>query len=179
MITERILDQAIAAASSGMRYDQSKWRRCILGIARHIAGMPTPDIGPQPGEIEDTPRAQRIAKLMFCKSPDILKVMKAVQKDGRIDLSGADLSGVELRGANLSGANLSRANLSQSYLVGVVFEGANLSRADLSNTNLSGACFVGANLKSADLRGAICYRADFSNATLTDAVFDTQAEFTK
>ena len=106
MITEKHIDEAIKVAKAGgtteHRYDQRRWcgtACCVLGHARIIAGLPERDEGPTPNEIEDTPRAQRIAQLMLCPSPTILRVMEAVQADGRIVLAGADLRDADLRGA--------------------------------------------------------------------------------
>src|SRR5579885_3197225 len=161
MITEAILDQAIEAAERGLL---NCWcgcgtACCVLGFARHLAGLPERRGGPQPGEIEDTPRAQTIARLMCCGSPDILRVMRAVRPDGSIHLAGANLAGVDLGWANLSNADLSGADLSNADLALAYLRGANLSAAKLSGANLSGAKLSaaklsGANLSNADLAGA-------------------------
>ena len=151
-ITEKHLDAALAICEKGGRgevgYNQASWGQpdcgtamCVLGWAREEAGSPIVNHGPRVGEIESTPRARRIAQLLYCPSPDILRVMRAVGADGSIGLSGADLRGADLSEANLSGANLSGANLS-----GADLSGANLSRANLYGANLSGADLYGANL---------------------------------
>jgi len=69
-----------------------------------------------------------------------------IERQWRIDLSGADLSGANLSGAYLSGANLSGANLGGANL-----RGANLSGANLSEANLSEAYLREANLREAAL----------------------------
>ena len=161
-ITEAHIDEALAICEAGGRdgigYDQARWTgecgtaMCVLGWARLVAGAPAVDAGPSDDEIEDTPRAQTIARLMGCPSHHILKVMRAVTKEGLIDLSGADLSGADLSGANLFGTTLHGADL----------HGANLSGANLFGTNLHGA-----NLRYADLSGA-----DLRYADLTGAIRD-------
>src|SRR5579885_1958403 len=145
MITEAILDQAIEAAERGhlddMTYDQSEWcgtACCVLGFARHLAGLPESRGGPQPGEIEDTPRAQTIARLMCCGSPDILRVMRAVRPDGSIHLAGANLAGVDLGWSDLAETDLRWAKLAGADLRLANLAGADLRLANLAAANLSG-----------------------------------------
>ena len=81
----------------------------MLGQARLLAGIPEINDGVQEGEIENTPRAQRIARLMNCSNRDILKIMRAVNSEGNINLRVADLQGAHLEGADLEGADLREA----------------------------------------------------------------------
>ena len=174
LITEEIIDQAIAAAETGhingLTYKQSSWGSecetacCVLGFARHIAGLPLRQAGPQDDEFADTPRIRAIRQLMSSPTPAILAVMKRVTADGKIDLRGADLRGAglrgaglrdaDLRGADLRGAHLSDAHLSGADLRGADLRGADLSDADLRGADLSDAHLSGADLNGADLRGA-------------------------
>ena len=72
VITEAHIDEARAICEAGGKdgigYDQSEWScgttMCVLGWARRVAGAGGNYTGPEPGEIEDTPRAQTIARLM-------------------------------------------------------------------------------------------------------------------
>ena len=174
LITEEIIDQAIAAAETGhingLTYKQSSWGSecetacCVLGFARHIAGLPLRQAGPQDDEFADTPRIRAIRQLMSSPTPAILAVMKRVTADGKIDLRGADLRGAglrgaglrdaDLRGADLRGAHLSDAHLSGADLRGADLRGADLSDADLRGADLRDAHLSGADLSGADLRGA-------------------------
>ena len=143
LITEAVLDEAIEAAEAGhingLTYDQSSWcgtACCVLGFARHIAGLPEQNIGPQDSEFSKSPKISTLKKLMKCSSPDILRVMKSVTGDGKINLSDAVLSGAVLRDADLSGADLRDA-----VLRGVVLRGADLRDADLSSAVLRGTVY--------------------------------------
>ena len=163
LITEAVLDEAIEAAEAGhingLTYDQSSWcgtACCVLGFARHIAGLPEQNIGPQDSEFSKSPKISTLKKLMKCSSPDILRVMKSVTGDGKINLSVAVLSGAVLSGAILSGTDLS---------------GADLRGADLSSAVLSGAILSGADLRDADLRNAVLSGTDLRDADLSDAVY--------
>ena len=168
LITEEIIDQAIAAAETGhingLTYKQSSWGSecetacCVLGFARHIAGLPLRQAGPQDDEFADTPRIRAIRQLMSSPTPAILAVMKRVTADGKIDLRGADLRGAGLRDAGLRGADLRDADL----------RGADLSDADLSAADLRDADLRGADLSDADLRGADL-SAHLSGADLSGA----------
>ena len=188
LITEAVLDEAIEAAEAGhingLTYDQSSWcgtACCVLGFARHIAGLPEQNIGPQDSEFSKSPKISTLKKLMKCSSPDILRVMKSVTGDGKINLSDAVLSGADLRDADLSGADLRDA-----VLRGVVLRGADLRDADLSSAVLSGAILRGADLSDADLsgavlrgvvlrgvvlRGTVLSGTDLRDADLSDAVY--------
>jgi uncharacterized protein YjbI with pentapeptide repeats len=123
MITEAILDQAIEAAEAGhlngLTYNQSNWcgtACCVLGFARHIAGIEEIDAGPQEGEIENTPRARAIERLMRCGSPWILRIMRRVDAQGKIDLRDAYLSDAYLSGADLSGAEQNEKRVTEEWL---------------------------------------------------------------
>jgi len=178
LITEEIIDQAIAAAEAGhingLTYKQSSWGSecetacCVLGFARHIAGLPLRQAGPQDDEFADTPRIRAIRQLMSSPTPAILAVMKRVTADGKIDLRGADL-----RGADLSDADLRDADLRDADLRGADLSGAHLSdadlRADLRGATMRKADLSGADLSGADLRGADLSDADLSDADLSDA----------
>jgi len=178
LITEEIIDQAIAAAETGhingLTYKQSSWGSecetacCVLGFARHIAGLPLRQAGPQDDEFADTPRIRAIRQLMSSPTPAILAVMKRVTADGKIDLRGADL-----RGADLSDADLRDADLRDADLRGADLSGAHLSdadlRADLRGATMRKADLSGADLSGADLRGADLSDADLSDADLSDA----------
>jgi hypothetical protein len=125
LITEEIVDQAIAAAKAGhlngLEYSQRAWcgtSCCVLGFARHIAGLPEFNGGPLDEEFASSARLVTIRRLMRCGSPDILRIMENVQPDGKIILARADLSGADLRGADLGWANLSVADLSGARLSG-------------------------------------------------------------
>ena len=105
LITEAVLDEAIEAAEAGhingLTYDQSSWcgtACCVLGFARHIAGLPEQYIGPQDSEFSESPKISTLRKLMGCSSPDILRVMKSVTEDGKINLKNAEISYVDLNG---------------------------------------------------------------------------------
>jgi hypothetical protein len=111
LITEEIIDQAIAAAKAGhlngLEYSQRAWcgtSCCVLGFARHIAGLPELNEGPRDEEFASSARLSTIRRLMHCCSPDILRIMKNVQLDGKIILAGADLSGADLSEADLDRA---------------------------------------------------------------------------
>ena len=155
LITEEIIDKAIAAAEeghiNGLTYNQSSWcgtACCVLGFARHIAGLPEKNDGPQDEEFMDSPRIMAIRQLMRSPTPAILGIMRKVSAEGKIDLRGADLRGADLRGADLRRADLTDANLTDADL-----RGAYLRGADLTGANLTGA-----DLRGADLRDA--YRWD-------------------
>ena len=172
VITEAHLDQAITWAEAGGNgehaYDQSSWcgtACCVLGFARLAAGVKEVNMGPRSGEIENTPRAETISRLMSCSSKDILRVMSTVQPDGTINLHGADLTCANLTSANLRGAVLTDANLRGADLIGADLTGANLIGADLTDANLTGANLTSANLIGADLTGA-----DLTGAVLRGAV---------
>jgi hypothetical protein len=163
VITEAHIDQAITWAEAGGNgehaYDQSSWcgtACCVLGFARLAAGVKEVNMGPRSGEIENTPRAETISRLMNCSSKDILRVMSTVQPDGTINLRGADLTGAVLRGAVLRGAVLTDANL--------------------TDANLRGAVLTDANLRGADLTGAVLRGAVLRGAVLTDAVLPDGSE---
>ena len=105
LITEAVLDEAIEAAEAGhingLTYDQSSWcgtACCVLGFARHIAGLPEQNIGPQDSEFSKSPKISTLKKLMKCSSPDILRVMKSVTEDGKINLKNAEISYVDRNG---------------------------------------------------------------------------------
>ena len=192
LITEEIIDQAIAAAEAGhingLTYNQSSWcgtACCVLGFARHIAGLPSRGTGPLDEEFAKSRRITTLRSLMRCPSPAILAIMRKVGTDGKIDLSGAvlrgadlrraDLLGGDLRGADLRGANLSCAVLRGAVLLDAVLRGANLSDANLSGAVLRGAVLrravlLGADLLNADLRGANLSGAVLSGAVLRGAV---------
>ena len=188
LITEAVLDEAIEAAEAGhingLTYDQSSWcgtACCVLGFARHIAGLPEQNIGPQDSEFSESPKISTLKKLMKCSSPDILRVMKSVTGDGKINLSDAVLSGAVLRDADLSGADLRDAVLrgvvlrgavlSGAILSGAVLSGAILSGADLSDADLSGAVLRGVVLRGVVLRGTVLSGTDLRDADLSDAVY--------
>ena len=179
LITEEIIDQAIAAAETGhingLTYKQSSWGSecetacCVLGFARHIAGLPLRQAGPQDDEFADTPRIRAIRQLMSSPTPAILAVMKRVTADGKIDLRGADLRGAGLRDADLRGADLRDADLRGADLSDADLSAADLRDADLRGADLSDAHLSGADLRGADLRGADLSDADLRGADLSDA----------
>jgi uncharacterized protein YjbI with pentapeptide repeats len=175
-ITEQHIDKAIELAEAGgglgYTYDQSEWcgtSCCVMGFARIVAGVPEIPEGPRAGEIENTPRAQTLARLMGCGASGILLVMRGVKADGSIDLSGADLSNADLRDADLSDASLRGADLRYADLRGVNLRGADLRGAHLSGADLSGAHLRGADLSGAHLRGVNLSDADLRGADLSDA----------
>ena len=178
LITEAVLDEAIEAAEAGhingLTYDQSSWcgtACCVLGFARHIAGLPEQNIGPQDSEFSKSPKISTLKKLMKCSSPDILRVMKSVTGDGKINLSDAVLSGAVLSGAILSGTDLSGADLRGADLSSAVLSGAILSGADLSDADLRNAVLSGTDLRDAVLRGTDLRDADLSSAVLRGTVY--------
>ena len=183
LITEAVLDEAIEAAEAGhingLTYDQSSWcgtACCVLGFARHIAGLPEQNIGPQDSEFSESPKISTLRKLMKCSSPDILRVMKSVTGDGKINLSDAVLSGADLRnvvlsGTDLSGAVLRNTDLRNADLRNVVLRGADLSSAVLSGADLRNADLSGAVLRNAVLSGAVLRNADLRNVVLSGAVY--------
>ena len=125
LITEEIIDKAIAAAEeghiNGLTYNQSSWcgtACCVLGFARHIAGLPDKNDGPQDEEFMDSPRIMAIRQLMRSPTPAILGIMRKVSAKGKIDLTRANLRGADLRGANLTDANLTGADLRGADLTG-------------------------------------------------------------
>ena len=131
IITEEILDQAIAAAKlghvNGLTYDQSSWcgtACCVLGFARYLAGLEEVNRGPEDDEFAESPRIRTIRTLMRCGSPAILMIMERVTPDGKIVLTGADLTG-----ADLTGVDLTRAVLTGAVLTYAVLTGANLTGA--------------------------------------------------
>ncbi len=85
-ITEQNILDAIADARSGEldghAYDQGNWcgtACCVLGFARLRAGLLERNTGPQPGEIEDSPRCRRIAELMLTGDPQILDAAEGLR----------------------------------------------------------------------------------------------------
>ena len=151
IITEEILDRAIAAAKlghvNGLTYDQSSWcgtACCVLGFARYLAGLEEVNRGPGDDEFAESPRIRSIRTLMRCGSPAILMIMERVTPDGKIVLTGADLRHADLRGAYFTGVDLT----------GVDFTGADLRRADLRRADLRRADFTDAVLTGAVLTGA-------------------------
>jgi uncharacterized protein YjbI with pentapeptide repeats len=96
----------------------------------------------------------------------------SLDKDIRIDLSGAnltganlwnvDLSGADLRGAHLAGADLHEANLNRATLAEAVLAQAKLSKARMSEANLRGA-----DLRASDLAEAWLDHADLSDKSAT------------
>ena len=157
LITEEIIVKAIAAAEEGhidgLTYSQSSWcgtACCVLGFARHIAGLPEKNDGPQDEEFMDSPRIMAIRQLMRSPTPAILGIMRKVSAEGKIDLRGANLSCAELRGADLRGADLRGADLTGAELMY-----ADLRYADFSGADLSGADLSGADLRYAELTGAV------------------------
>ena len=125
LITEEIIDKAIAAAEEGhidgLTYSQSSWcgtACCVLGFARHIAGLPDKNDGPQDEEFVESPRIMAIRQLMCSPTPAILGIMRKVSAEGKIDLRDADLTRADLTGADLRGANLTGADLRGADLTG-------------------------------------------------------------
>jgi hypothetical protein len=176
VITEKHIDEAIAIIEAGGRngrgYNQGEWcgtSCCLLGWARIVAGLPELNQGPRPGEIEDTPRARKIASLMMSSGSDIIKVVKLVGKDGKIRARNADLSVANLGGANLSGADLRGAILRWVILRDAYLIDADLSRADLHRADLSRADLGGAILRDADLTDTDLSRANLRGAILRGA----------
>lgn len=92
----------------------------------------------------------------------------------RLDLSGADLSGTNLYNADFRGADLTEANLSQTNLNSASFGTAILRRADFSD-----AWLVGANFDTPDpafkFIKADLYKTNFSRANLHGAVVQKSA----
>lgn len=95
MITEQNILDAIKDARdggyAGRKYNQRFWcgsECCVYGFARIRAGMPEVNGGPQPGELEDTPRNRMFAALMSIGDPSVLDVMEAVQPDGSLEWGG-------------------------------------------------------------------------------------------
>lgn len=93
---------------------------------------------------------QSLLTLLFSKGKDIFRGCEA--NLSRCWLPWADLSHAELPGATLSNANLEYALLWQ----------VNLQHADCSNAN-----FHHAYLNDAQLMGALCYFANFRNASMS------------
>ena len=98
-----------------------------------------------------------------------------VDRQSRIDLSGADLSGANLCGTDLAGADLTGADLGGAFLSGADLTGADLTGADLSGADLGGAFLHGAFLSGADLGGAFLSGAFLHGADLTGAVVSWQS----
>ena len=124
IITEEILDRAIAAAKlghvNGLTYDQSSWcgtACCVLGFARYLAGLKEVNRGPGDDEFAESPRIRTIRTLMRCGSPAILMIMERVTPDGKI-VPGADLTDADLTRAVLTGVDLTRAVLTGANLTG-------------------------------------------------------------
>ena len=178
LITEEIIDEAIAAAEeghiNGLTYSQSSWcgtACCVLGFARHIAGLPEKNEGPQDDEFVESPRIMAIRQLMNSPTPAILGIMRMVSAEGKINLRGAVLRGVNLTDAVLTGANLTGANLTRADLTRADLTRADLTRADLRDAVLTDAVLRGCDLTDAVLRGAVLRGAVLTRADLTDAVF--------
>jgi uncharacterized protein YjbI with pentapeptide repeats len=109
------------------------------------------------------------------------------------DLSGAKLNGVSFFRANLTGANLSNAKMIGANLSKARLSRSNFSKADLSKANLTGveinmlsiperarkkftadfseAILFGANLSNTSFGGINLFKANLSNANLTNAFF--------
>ena len=182
LITEEIIDEAIAAAEeghiNGLTYSQSSWcgtACCVLGFARHIAGLPEKNNGPEDDEFVESPRIMAIRQLMCSPTPAILGIMRKVSAEGKIDLRGADLRDADLRGAYLTDAYLTDAVLTGADLTDAVLTGADLTDADLRvaylrDADLTGAVLRGADLRGAYLRGAYLRGADLRVADLRGAV---------
>ena len=162
IITEEILDRAIAAAKlghvNGLTYDQSSWcgtACCVLGFARYLAGLEEVNRGPGDDEFAESPRIRTIRTLMRCGSPAILMIMERVTPDGKIVLTGADLRRADLRRADFTDADLTGVDLT-----GVDLTRAVLTRAVLTRAVLTGAVLTGANLTGArHWTGSNCYTA--------------------
>lgn len=101
MITVAHIRQAIEIACAGGTnehpYDQTSWGGsecgtacCVYGQAAVLAGVQGVYTGPV--DVEATPEAGTLARLMWTTSPDVLLVMRGVQPDGSIDLHGSDLA---------------------------------------------------------------------------------------
>ena len=157
LITEEIIDKAIAAAEeghiNGLTYNQSSWcgtACCVLGFARHIAGLPDKNDGPQDEEFMDSPRIMAIRRLMRSPTPAILGIMRKVSAEGKIDLTRA-----VLRDADLTDADLTDAVLTGAVLTGADLRGAVLRSADLRGADLTRAVLRDAVLRDAELRGAV------------------------
>ena len=138
-ITEAHIDEALAICEAGGRdgigYDQAAWcgtAMCVLGWARKIAGAKGRHTGPRDGEIDTTPRAQTLARLMDYPRPDVLRVMRAVRPDGRINLAGMDMRGLDLRGFDFTDANLRGTDFCGSDLRWAKFTGADMQGAILT-----------------------------------------------
>jgi|GEM_PF-1929729 len=93
-------------------------------------------------------------------------LLRQLNENNALHLTGLNLSGADLRGANLYRANLSEANLSRANLTGADLRGVNLSRAILTEVNLDGAILSSADLRGANLDGAILSSADLRGANL-------------
>ena len=136
VITEEILDQAIAAAKAGhvngLTYDQSSWcgtTCCVLGFARYLAGLEERNEGPRDEEFAESPRIGTIRNLMGCGSPAILSIMERVTPEGKIVLTRADLMRADLTRADLTRADLRDADLTRAVLRGADLRGAVLTGA--------------------------------------------------
>jgi uncharacterized protein YjbI with pentapeptide repeats len=112
---------------------------------------------------------------------DIEKAISALRPGETLDLSGKslnglDLSGMDLRRVKLQAARLNNTNLKGANLEGVVLDqawalksdwsGANLKKSSLFATQFGGSKLDGANFSEARVA------ADFTNASVTNAVFD-------
>lgn len=102
----------------------------------------------------------------------------------QVSIGGADLSAADFQDSRITLASLFNSNFTSANMRGVVFSSsrasgvdfglANLAEAKFYSTNLSGALFVGANLRNATFsQGTIIDNADFTDADLTGAVFES------
>ena len=96
-------------------------------------------------------------------------LLRQLNENNALHLTGLNLSGADLRGANLYRANLSEANLSRANLTGADLRGVNLSRAILTEVNLDGAILSSADLRGANLGWAKLIGADLRGANLSGA----------
>ncbi|MBU3916705.1 pentapeptide repeat-containing protein [bacterium] len=82
------------------------------------------------------------------------------------DLENASLKGLDLSNADLKGANLKNATIENTNLAGANLEGADLTGAKLRLVNMQGA-----KLNEAIFNKALLVFVDFSEADLSETVF--------
>ncbi len=94
-----------------------------------------------------------------------------------LDLANLDFSNCNCRSTNFSGASLLGATFTAANLSGANLAGCDLSNLDFQGANLSGADLTGAILTSTILRSTVLDDADFSKASLENAIFDQARGF--
>lgn len=154
---------------------------------------------PEPDSTRLTELQALIETIYQAETQSLADLAQIAQLDLKTDLTGGNFLG-----ANLNGAELNNANLAHTNFRGAILTDADLSESNLSYANFSGADLSGAYLESANLRYAdfhkgslaltnlissdlshanLCHttvtNANFSGATVAQAIFSQNAGMTE